>query len=219
MGNRETQTRQCSKTERHLFVDPEDGEYKETIINARRKLEVPMDATDSIPSQSIFLGNATPRITVTTPQAKLDELLKSSWRRRAEPSRGCPYQIYTLAFRTRTPRCSSEKLHAKFVARSCDVEGHARFCVERNCEVAKKKGEQVFKVSSLCLDDHQFQTGRIWISWRIITSLLTNCLKNVCTWHELEDQAFCGLSTNLQEQSQNGRRHATDDDFIHSTHY
>ena len=26
------------------FIDPEDGEYKETIKNARRKLEVPMDA-------------------------------------------------------------------------------------------------------------------------------------------------------------------------------
>ena len=26
------------------FVDPEDGECKETIKNARRKLEVPMDA-------------------------------------------------------------------------------------------------------------------------------------------------------------------------------
>ena len=26
------------------FVDPEDGEYKETIKNARRKLEVPMEA-------------------------------------------------------------------------------------------------------------------------------------------------------------------------------
>ena len=26
------------------FVDPEDGEYKETIKNARKKLEVPMEA-------------------------------------------------------------------------------------------------------------------------------------------------------------------------------
>ena len=26
------------------FIDPEDGEYKETIENARRKLEVPLDA-------------------------------------------------------------------------------------------------------------------------------------------------------------------------------
>ena len=33
---------------------------------------------------------------------------------------------------------------------------------------------------------------------------------NVRTWHELEDQTFFGLSTNLQEQSQNGLMLATD---------
>ena len=26
------------------FIDPEDGEYKETVNNARRKLEAPMEA-------------------------------------------------------------------------------------------------------------------------------------------------------------------------------
>ena len=34
---------------------------------------------------------------------------------------------------------------------------------------------------------------------------------NACTWHELGDQTFYGLSTNLQEQLQNGLRLATDD--------
>ena len=39
-----------------------------------------------------------------------------------------------------------------------------------------------------------------------------------CTWRELGDQTFCGLSTNLQEQSQNGLRHVTDDwqDWFHT---
>ena len=67
------------------------------------------------------------------------------------------------------------------------------------------------------------QTGRTWISWRIITSLLTNCLKTVCTCHELEDQTFCGLSTNLQEQSQKwtqacDRRLARLISYIHHTY-
>ena len=35
--------------------------------------------------------------------------------------------------------------------------------------------------------------------------------QNACTWHELGDQTFYGLSTNLQEQSHNGLRHAVDD--------
>ena len=32
-----------------------------------------------------------------------------------------------------------EKLHAKTVAWSYDMEGHANKCVERNCELANKK--------------------------------------------------------------------------------
>ena len=31
-------------TERHFFIDPKDGEFKETIKNARKKLEIPMEA-------------------------------------------------------------------------------------------------------------------------------------------------------------------------------
>ena len=44
MGTRETRTRQRSKVECIYFIDPDDGEYKETINNARIKLEVPMEA-------------------------------------------------------------------------------------------------------------------------------------------------------------------------------
>ena len=50
-----------------------------------------------------------------------------------------------------------EKLHAKTVAWSYDMEGHARKCVERHCELAHKKVKQLHKVSSPCLDDHQFK--------------------------------------------------------------
>ena len=50
-----------------------------------------------------------------------------------------------------------EKLHAKTVAWSYDMEGHGQKCVERFCELANKKVEQLYKVSSPCLDDHQFK--------------------------------------------------------------
>ena len=47
---------------------------------------------------------------------------------------------------------------------------------------------------------------------------LENCQKfahklsrNACTWNELGDLIFYGLSTTLQEQSQNGLRLVTDD--------
>ena len=48
-----------------------------------------------------------------------------------------------------------DKRRAKTSACSYDVEGHARKCVERCCELANKKTEQLCKVSHPCLDDHQ----------------------------------------------------------------
>ena len=48
-----------------------------------------------------------------------------------------------------------EKPHAQTSAWYYDMEGHARKCVERYCELANKKVEQLYKVSSPCLDDHQ----------------------------------------------------------------
>ena len=37
------------------------------------------------------------------------------------------------------------------------MEGHARKCVERYCELANETVEQFYKVSYPCLDDHQFK--------------------------------------------------------------
>ena len=50
-----------------------------------------------------------------------------------------------------------ERLHAKTVAWSCDMEGHAQKRVDRYCELANKKTEQLCKVSTPCLDDHHFK--------------------------------------------------------------
>ena len=43
----------------------------------------------------------------------------------------------------------------------------------------------------------------------------------VCTWHDLEDQTFCGRSTDLRVRSQNRLRHRQTIgkiDFVHSSH-
>ena len=53
-----------------------------------------------------------------------------------------------------------EKPRAKTVAWSCDMEGRALTCVERHCELANKKTEQLYKVSSPCLGDHHFKRER-----------------------------------------------------------
>ena len=67
--------------------------------------------------------------------------------------------------------------------------GHAKKCVERYCELANKTTQQLYKVSTPCIDDHQ---RRNEICWRIVTSMLSNCFKNAYIWHELEDPIFYG---------------------------
>ena len=41
----------------------------------------------------------------------------------------------------------------------CDMEGHAKNCVERHCELANKTTQQLYKVSTPCIDDHHFKEG------------------------------------------------------------
>ena len=61
---------------------------------------------------------------------------------------------------------------------SCDMEGHAKKCVEGYCELANKTTQQLYKVSTPCM--HRWpplQRRRNEICWRIVTSMLSNCSK------------------------------------------
>ena len=40
---------------------------------------------------------------------------------------------------------------------SYDMEGHAKKCVERYCELAKRTTQQLYKESTPCIDDHHFK--------------------------------------------------------------
>ena len=39
----------------------------------------------------------------------------------------------------------------------CDMEGHAKKCVERYCELANETTEQLYKISTPWIDYHQFK--------------------------------------------------------------
>ena len=72
-----------------------------------------------------------------------------------EEFRKCSNHEFLLEQQKKLPWCA--KLHAKTVAWSYDMEGHAKKCVGRCCELANNKTEQLYKVSSPCLDDHHFK--------------------------------------------------------------
>ena len=55
------------------------------------------------------------------------------------------------------------------------MAGHAKKCVERYCELANKTTQQLYKVSTPCIDDHHFKEEEMKICWRIVTCMLSKC--------------------------------------------
>ena len=58
---------------------------------------------------------------------------------------------------------------------SYDMTGHAKKCVERYCELAKKTTQQLYKVSIPCIDDNNCKEEELKICRRIVKSILSNC--------------------------------------------
>ena len=56
------------------------------------------------------------------------------------------------------PRAEPKNYHARKICVSLrgshDMEGHAKKCVERYCELANRTTQQLYKVSTPCIDDH-----------------------------------------------------------------
>ena len=64
------------------------------------------------------------------------------------------------------------EVNANSAAWPYDMEGHARKCVERYSELANKSIDQLCEVSTLCIDDHQFEPEELEAGGRSVTSLL-----------------------------------------------
>ena len=68
---------------------------------------------------------------------------------------------YRTMFESRISAGGPEKLpfseNISISSWSYDMEGHAKKCVERYYELAKKTTQQLYKVSTPCIDDHHFK--------------------------------------------------------------
>ena len=68
---------------------------------------------------------------------------------------------YRTMFESRISAVTTEKLpfpqNLRISSWSYDMAGHARKCVERYCESANKTTQQLYKVSTPCIDDHHFK--------------------------------------------------------------
>ena len=61
---------------------------------------------------------------------------------------------------------------------SYDMEGHAKKCVERYCELANKTTQQLYKVSTPCIDDHHFkeELKSVGELSRVCSQIVLKCL-------------------------------------------
>ena len=76
------------------------------------------------------------------------------------------------------PPCSW-KPDADISSWSSDMEGHAKKCVERYCELANRTTQQLYKVTSPCLEDHQVkeeELGSVGELSKVCSQTVLKCL-------------------------------------------
>ena len=84
---------------------------------------------------------------------------------------------YRTMFESRISAGATEKLpcseNLSISLWSYDMEGHAKKCVERYCELANKTTQQLYKVSTPCLDD--FKEEELKSVGELSEVMLSNC--------------------------------------------
>ena len=70
-----------------------------------------------------------------------------------------------------------------------DLEGHAKKCVERYCELANRTTQQLYRVSIPCIDDHHFKEEE-WKSVGELSKICSQIVLKCLYWHVLEDLIF-----------------------------
>ena len=94
------------------------------------------------------------------PTSFLDHVYLGCTQRQCEMSKDI-VDNYRTMFESRISAGRLEKLpfpqNIRISSWSYDMAGHAKKCVERYCELANKTTQQLYKVSTPCIDDHHFK--------------------------------------------------------------
>ena len=138
------------------------------------------------------------------PTSFLDHVYLGCTQRQCEISKDI-VDNYRTMFESRFPRERIEKLpftqNLRISSWSYDMAGHAKKCVERYCDLANKTTQQLYKVSTPCIDDHHLK----WKNWNLLENCNVYALKwfwNAYIWHELDGPIFYGQWISLHDQSQ-----------------
>ena len=90
---------------------------------------------------------------------------------------------YRTMFESRLSAGGVEKLpcpqNLRISSWSYDMAGHAKNCVERYCELANETTQQLYKVSTPCIDDHHFkeeETKSVGELSKVCSQIVLKCL-------------------------------------------
>ena len=170
-----------------LFVHREKGlilsVYEDDIKLAGKKQN--LDPMWKVLNKEVDLGE---------PTSFLDHVYLGCTQRQCEISRNF-VDNYRTMFESRISAGGVEKLpspqNLRIPSWSYDMAGHAKKCVERYCELANKTTQQLYKVSTLCIDDHHFkeeETKSVGEVSNTCSQIVLKCF----TWQELDDLMFYG---------------------------
>ena len=113
------------------------------------------------------------------PTSFLDHVYLGCTQRQCETSKDI-VDNYRTMFESRISAGATEKLQSSENLRisswSYDMEGHAKKCVERYCDLANKTTQQqLYMVSTPCIDDHHFKEEELKSVGGLSKFLLSNC--------------------------------------------
>ena len=105
-------------------------------------------------------GKYKKEVDLGVPTSFLDHVYRGCTQRQCETSRDI-VDNYRTMFESRISAGAMEKLQCSenmnISSWSFDMEGHAKKCVERYCEWANRTTQQLYKVSTPCIDDPHFK--------------------------------------------------------------
>ena len=184
-----------------LFVHREKGlflsVYVDDIKLAGRKQNI--DPMWKVLNKEVDLGE---------PTSFLDHVYLVCTQRQCEISKDI-VDNYRAMFESRISAGGTEKLpyseNFHISSWSYDLEGHAKKCVERFCELANKTTQQLYKVSTPCIDDHQFKEEEL----KSVEELSKICSQIVSemfilgtkwkTWYSMVSEQTCTIDNEIEQ--------------------
>ena len=135
------------------------------------------------------------------PTSFLDHVYLGCTQRQCQTSKDIVDNDRTM-FESRISAGATEKLpcseNLSISSWSYDMEGLAKKCVERYCELANRTTQQLYKVSTPCLDDHHFKEEELKSVGelsKVCSQVVLKCIKYIDTKNQLADTQTKGNFT------------------------